>query len=180
MWRYLRVLVGCSTLLISTAHADDYGCTVLLCLSNPAGPMAVAECVSPIKKLFRDLARGRAFPRCGMVDGGNGTYATPTATTYSPCPAGTQPAGQGTVVARGAPDQNNPDVLVANGAGVSQARQCESSSSCSGYTGPRACVANYLGMSDGAAVYGTVVWQQPNGHGIDVYVDNARAQSVQW
>jgi len=164
----------------SPVYASDYGCTVLLCLSNPAGPMAVAECVPSIKQLYRDLLRGRAFPSCSMSDGSSSTYARPTTTTYDPCPAGTQPAGQGQAVAQGGPDSNNPDVLVTGGRGVSQSSQCESGGVCSGYTGPRACVANYLGASDGTSVYGTVVWQQPSARGIDIYVDNARTRSVQW
>lgn len=48
------------------AHADDYGCTVLLCLSNPQGPMAVSQCVPPIKRLYDDLSHGRGFPSCAM------------------------------------------------------------------------------------------------------------------
>ena len=48
----------------SPAHANDYGCRVLLCLSNPGGPMEYSECVPPITRLYRDLARGRPMPTC--------------------------------------------------------------------------------------------------------------------
>lgn len=48
------------------AMASDYGCQVLLCLSNPTGSMAYTECVPPIEKLFEDLALGRSFPMCDL------------------------------------------------------------------------------------------------------------------
>lgn len=47
----------------ASAQADDLGCTVLLCLSNPAGPMAVPACVVPVQKLFAVL-RGGGAPSC--------------------------------------------------------------------------------------------------------------------
>jgi len=47
-----------------TASADDWGCEVILCLSNPGGPMQYKECVQPIKKLYRHLAKGKSFPKC--------------------------------------------------------------------------------------------------------------------
>ena len=46
------------------AQASDYGCQVLLCLSNPGGPTQYAACVPPIAKLWRDLATGGSFPTC--------------------------------------------------------------------------------------------------------------------
>jgi hypothetical protein len=48
------------------AHADDWACEVVLCLANPAGAMAVSQCVPPIKKLYKELAKGHAFPTCNM------------------------------------------------------------------------------------------------------------------
>lgn len=53
------------------AKADNWACEVVLCLSNPAGATAVAECVPPIKKLWRQLARGKGFPFCDMSGGGS-------------------------------------------------------------------------------------------------------------
>jgi hypothetical protein len=44
--------------------ASDLGCKVLLCLSNPGGPMQYAACVQPIETLWRDLAQGKPFPSC--------------------------------------------------------------------------------------------------------------------
>lgn len=40
------------------ARADDWGCQVILCLSNPGGPTQYAECRPPIEKLWRVLAKG--------------------------------------------------------------------------------------------------------------------------
>ncbi|NSZ10050.1 MULTISPECIES: hypothetical protein [Agrobacterium] len=53
----------------TSAHADDWACEVALCISNPNGPMAVSQCVPPIKKLYRHLAKGRSFPMCKSADG---------------------------------------------------------------------------------------------------------------
>lgn len=49
------------------AHADNWGCEVILCLSNPGDPTQFAECRPPIQKLWRHLARGRSFPTCSGV-----------------------------------------------------------------------------------------------------------------
>lgn len=46
------------------AHADDWGCQIILCLSNPGGPMQYGECRPPVQKLWRWLARGKSFPTC--------------------------------------------------------------------------------------------------------------------
>jgi hypothetical protein len=46
------------------ACASDWGCQVLLCLSNPGGPTQYAACVPPITKLWDELASGHAFPSC--------------------------------------------------------------------------------------------------------------------
>ena len=80
---------------LSPARASDYGCTVLLCLSNPNGPQAVAECVSPIEQLKRDLRNRKPFPECEEADGK--AYARPApASPYDACPAGTSalPSGE--------------------------------------------------------------------------------------
>ncbi|AEH82011.1 conserved hypothetical protein (plasmid) [Sinorhizobium meliloti SM11] len=49
------------------ARADDWGCQVILCLSNPGGPTQYAECRPPIEKLWRALAKGHSFPACSGV-----------------------------------------------------------------------------------------------------------------
>lgn len=49
------------------ARADDWGCQVILCLSNPGGPTQFAECRPPISKLWQELAKGHSFPTCTGV-----------------------------------------------------------------------------------------------------------------
>lgn len=45
---------------------EKYACTVILCLANPNGPMAVAECVPPVKAYFKNLMKWKPkpFPKC--------------------------------------------------------------------------------------------------------------------
>lgn len=50
-----------------SARANDWGCQVILCLSNPGGPTQYAQCLPPIQKLWRELARGHSFPACSSV-----------------------------------------------------------------------------------------------------------------
>lgn len=53
----------------STQMSDQtrWACEVAMCMSNPAGPTAVAECVAPIEKLYKELAKGHAFPSCPFL-----------------------------------------------------------------------------------------------------------------
>lgn len=73
--------------LAPAAHADDWGCEVLLCLSNPAGPTAVSQCVPPIRKLWRELARGHAFPTC-LMSNSQQQYARHDWASARNCPPG--------------------------------------------------------------------------------------------
>lgn len=57
----------CYTIEDRPAHADDWGCKVILCLSNPGGPTQFEACRPPIERLWRDLAKGRSFPTCSGV-----------------------------------------------------------------------------------------------------------------
>jgi hypothetical protein len=68
-----KTLLCGSVLAFATAGAGaaDWGCQVVLCLANPAGPTAAAACVPPITRLWRDLARGRGFPSCSMNTAGS-------------------------------------------------------------------------------------------------------------
>ena len=63
----LKSMLFAATLALASfsAHAVD-GCTVVLCLANPAGWSSVSQCVPPIEQLFSDLAHGHAFPSCNM------------------------------------------------------------------------------------------------------------------
>lgn len=69
----IRAIVAASSLTSfylvfdSKARADEWGCQVILCLSNPGGATQYAECRPPINKLWRWLAKGRSFPTCSGV-----------------------------------------------------------------------------------------------------------------
>ncbi len=52
-----------------TALAAD-GCLVLLCLAAPSWS-SIAQCVDPVREVFRDVARGRPFPSCDTAGGAN-------------------------------------------------------------------------------------------------------------
>jgi hypothetical protein len=55
-------------LISQSAYADDWGCQVMLCMSNPAGPMAVAECVPPMQRLYDAMSRkGFQWPTCDLA-----------------------------------------------------------------------------------------------------------------
>lgn len=72
----IAAFVGISILAPGTARADDWGCQVILCLSNPGGPEQYGECVPPIEKLWAALHHGDPFPTCDFGAGGSqGTSA---------------------------------------------------------------------------------------------------------
>lgn len=73
------LLAGTSVFTPGLARADDWGCQVILCLSNPGGPEQYSECVPPIERLWRALRRGEPFPTCDFGAGGSrGTSASNT------------------------------------------------------------------------------------------------------
>ena len=70
------------------AHADDWGCQVILCLSNPGGPEQYGECVPPIEKLWNALRHGDPFPTCDFAAGDSpGTSASNTDASAAYCRA---------------------------------------------------------------------------------------------
>lgn len=69
--------------IANSANASEYGCKVVLCLSNPNGPRAVSECNPPINQLERDLAKGRSFPTC--EEAGSNTEVKHGYEPYIPC-----------------------------------------------------------------------------------------------
>jgi len=68
-----RALFVVSTMLpyylisASYARSDDWGCQVILCISNPGGPTQYAACEPPIQRLWSELAAGHSFPTCSGV-----------------------------------------------------------------------------------------------------------------
>lgn len=185
----LSMLIGVVMATSMPAHADDYGCTVLLCLANPAGPMAVAECVPPIKKLYRDLARGRAFPTCQMASApdspGGKSWAEHGASYYNPCPAGTTALEAGTYATRSAGSST-----YYLGIGEGDTPNGEETISLR----DKICVGNRLGdvnvdAGDGdgrttlpVGVFDQVVLISPNPQPnyIDVYVNSTFLHRVRW
>jgi hypothetical protein len=78
--------IGVFAIVPLLGHADDWACEVVLCLANPQGATAVSECVPPIRKLWRELAKGHAFPTCNMNTGdANGNSASHSWASGSNC-----------------------------------------------------------------------------------------------
>lgn len=170
------------------AEASDYGCRVLLCLSNPAGPTAVSQCVPPIQQLWRDLARvpPRPFPTC---DEARPARAVQNTTWYDPCPQGTTALAQGVMgLLRGVPIDTAPSVGIGEGDGL-QPNQAE------GVTlGPKVCVGAPVGQfvqtvgsgenqtSMLVNVYDQLALLDPatTPRVIDVYLNNALYRRVRW
>lgn len=76
---------GIVGLSIGAARADDWGCTVLLCLANPGGPTQYAACVPPVTRLWSHLKRGGTFPTCSAA----GQSTSPVGyDPYEPCQDG--------------------------------------------------------------------------------------------
>ncbi|MFL9989334.1 hypothetical protein [Paraburkholderia sediminicola] len=77
-WSTARALcAGASIFAPGLAHADDWGCQVLLCLSSPGGPEQYSACVPPIEKLWRALRHGDPFPSCDFGSSGSqGPFAS--------------------------------------------------------------------------------------------------------
>ncbi|GJH06784.1 hypothetical protein [Paraburkholderia terrae] len=75
----LTVSIGTSVLAPGLARADDWGCQVLLSLSNRGGPEQYGACEPPIERLWSALRHGDTFPTCDFGAGGSqGMFATNT------------------------------------------------------------------------------------------------------
>jgi hypothetical protein len=186
-------------LVIGTAvsvHASEYGCTVLLCLSNPAsngGPKVVSQCVDPISQLYDDLRHGRPFPKCDLADGNDGSsYARHVYDPYDPCPYPLQPAMQGLYVVQGQRKINaaNTDGFGgSDGYVLSGQPQLSEQVSDVGTVGMRACIGQIVGsynvgnQDDGYVVnvVDKVIWQQAQPpRAIDIYMNRKWYQRVRW
>lgn len=197
--RLLLLIVAVSGMLSflpATAVASQYGCTVVLCLSNPNGPEAVAECIDPIQQLRRDLRRGLSFPSCEDAESSGGTRIQFSGSRYEPCPSGTRDLPAGEYALPAATESSNgatvvqvmsPVVGIGDGANA-----LPSGNEVQTYP-PKTCVgqltgttAATLGDSDSpktvqAGLYDQVIQIEPaDGTSIDVYVNNTLYRRVQW
>ncbi len=76
-------MLGTLLLMHTAARAVD-GCLVLLCLAAPDWSQ-IAQCVTPVRQVLHDLARGRPFPTCAMSGAGNSaTHQWASAPGYCP------------------------------------------------------------------------------------------------
>lgn len=186
-------LVGALSLFSQTAKADDWGCQVLLCLSDPRGPTTESECKPPIHKLWDHLRKGKPFPSCAMATNsrtGKRSYAQLVYDPYDPCPDGTKPAG-GYIAQSQSADRK--DWRRLQYAFSTHGRRYDSGGAWNMYegNGPRACVGNHLGTYSvyrgnddsniSVQVYDQVVWQQPqNPRAIDVFIDEVFHHRVRY
>lgn len=83
------IAAGLLVLAGTAANASEYGCQVLLCLSNPQGPMAVQQCQPPIQKFLQGQAKKppEPFPQCEEAQGQAGVQKGTN--PYDACPDGT-------------------------------------------------------------------------------------------
>lgn len=199
--RRIARLLSLVTLVVPTiGFASDFGCKVLLCLADPRGPTTESECKPPIRKLFRDLARGKPFPKCDMASGPNGTsYAKQGYSYYDNCPAGLTalPAGEHALPYKETKAnqrartwggygswRNESEVLrgVGEGFGVSPSYDSP--------LGPKVCVGKVVGSaivgtndnSYSVNVYDQIVTIDPakTPRYIDVFIDDKLHQRVRW
>lgn len=167
-----RSLVVLGVTLLAAAKpvtaADMWGCEVLLCLSNPAGPTAVAECVPPVSRLWKHLAKGHAFPTCPMASSSSTgrSYASVGTDYFNVCPKGTTMVAEGRppVTARDSYDAGAPRLC--GGTVVGTRTLCE--------PGDGGCY--------GVPIYDTLTSMNPYVYGgvIDVYISDAFFQRVRW
>jgi hypothetical protein len=189
-------LATLSTACIAPAYGDQWGCEVLLCLSNPAGPTAVAECRPPIHRLWRHLARGHSFPSCKMAKSPNGaSYARRGFSYYDPCLPETRALASGEQAARAGSARTigTRSFYASSGptyAGIGTG-DGHFPNERSGGLPPKVCVGNKVGVttvsydarsSYQVSLYDRIVTLAPQRSPriIDVYIDDAFYQRVRW
>ena len=193
---YCLIFVLLISLFSRAVLADQWGCEVLLCLSNPAGPTAVKECEPPIHRLWDHLRNGHEFPTCDMAkDGKSSAYAKQGFNFFDPCPPGTRPLARGEQAVQvnsigGMRTTWKP-------ANVSEVRtgigDGEGNSFSYRYAKPMplVCVGNHVGTtsfsSDGrswirVSVYDrvTILRPQASPRIIDVFINDALFRRVRW
>ena len=68
MVRALSIAIAVQLSASVSCKADDFGCTVLMCLSNPAGWSAAPACVAPVTQMLSLLRSNNSFS-CDAVNG---------------------------------------------------------------------------------------------------------------
>ena len=67
-WRHRLTAVAIMPMLgvmaPAIARADVFGCTVLLCMMNPASWASVPSCVQPVQTAFNLVVRRQPWPQC--------------------------------------------------------------------------------------------------------------------
>jgi hypothetical protein len=187
------LLIGLSG---QTSFGDQWGCAVLLCLSNPAGPTAVEECKPPIYRLWDHLRDGHEFPTCAIAkDGKSRAYAKRGFNFFDPCPPDTRPLARGERAVRANPrggmraawkHTSVSDVLTGIGDG-------EGYSFIDRYARPLplVCVGSKVGTTsispDGRSWFSvsfydrvTTLPPQSSPRIIDVFINNALYRRVRW
>ncbi len=178
------------------ASADQWGCEVLLCLSNPAGPTAVKECEPPIHRLWDHLRDGHEFPTCDMAkDGKSSANAKLGLNFFDPCPSGTRALARGERAVQATmgggrraawKSASFSDVLTGIGDGEGYSFRGRYAKPM-----PLVCVGNHVGTTsvspDGrlwfrVSVYDRVTTLRPHGSPriIDVYINDALFRRVRW
>ena len=203
-----RLVVAIMTVVPNAARAADWGCEVLLCLANPAGPMAAAYCVPPIQRLFASLLKRfpDPFPQCGMAQGsiGGSAFARPENMYYDVCPGGTTaaPAGQRVVMAPSMDAVNGVPqwVMSSIGLGIGESVAEIHDEDGNLRMPPKVCVGRAVGstpvlvfVSDGedsnytiamdVAVYSQVVYLDPNvasPRAINVYINDQLFRTLRY
>jgi hypothetical protein len=185
------VFILCMMAFISPVKASEFGCKILLCLSNPisnGGPKGIAECVAPITQLFNDLRKGHPFPTCDLSDGNDGSnYAKLTNDPYDFCPINLTPAYPLSHVIQG--HKKTASKMIYLTSKLDYELNGEERISQSELDPSRACVGASIGSylvgnnEEGylVNVYDKVVWQSAQSpRVIDVYINRSFFQRIHW
>lgn len=169
------LLIGTLLLLAnSSVLASEYGCKVMLCLANPNGPKAVAECVSPINQLYDDLKHGRSFPTCDEAkDPVRGdSYVKQGFNYFDPCENGTSALERGRYALKRGTSRLYAGIGDGEGMAFSQENGIPSKICVAGPVGQ----GSYGGYEDRIdyTIYSTVIVQMPasNPNYFLIYVNN--------
>lgn len=178
------LIVGLLVGVGQEAMADDWGCQVLLCLSDARGATTESECRPPIEKLWKQLRRGKPFPTCVMAGNpatGTGSYAKQGFDYFDPCPPGTR-AVTGYVAVVPAPGRKPVEQHARSGA-IAEGDYAPEPIACAGNAVGSYVVGGGGDSGEGKRVtmYDRIEWQQPKGPNvIDVYIDGQMYKRVRY